>query len=148
MVETIGAVFGRKRVVFTSRKIPIRTQAWSPTPFDVEGHDVTRRQQAYAFEQRQVGKDVLERKILVQGRIRYPARYARMFEDGFYFRGKYEDVVLAIPIERFHAVAIARQKQFFLFSIKDGKSKHPVEIVHAFFAPFLISVNNDFSVGA
>src|SRR6185369_10179789 len=71
-----------------------------------------------------------------------------MFEDRFYFRGKDEHSVLAIPVERFHAIAVARQKQSLLFSIEDRKSKHPVKVIDALLAPFFISVNDDFGVGA
>src|SRR6185436_7891196 len=148
VIETIGAVLGGKRVVFTSRKIPVRPEAGTRAAFNIQGHDVSRRQQTYPFKQSQVGKDVLEGEILVQGRIGDSARHARMFKNRFYFRSEDEDSVLAIPVERFHAIAVARQKQFLLFSIEDRKSKHPVKVIDALLAPFFVSVNDDFSVGA
>src|SRR5947208_2107727 len=71
-----------------------------------------------------------------------------MLENGLHFGSKHEETVLAIPVQRLDAIAVARQEQQLLNPVVNREREHAIKSVNTLLAPFFVGMHDDFGIGA
>src|SRR5260370_5183453 len=100
----------------------------------------------HAFEECEVGQDVLEGEVLVERGQVNSARHVRVREDGLDLGSKNEPLAVGEVVEGAGTEAIASQEEPSLAAIPDGVCEMSVQAADRILAPLFISADDDLGV--